>query len=96
LGNIVRITWRQQCPPSHEFTAIACPEDEGGYSIFAANYPGVISEGDTLDEAKQNIAEAFLAMLESRRKHGEGMAFSNDPPIGVSAGCIRLRIRVDA
>jgi predicted RNase H-like HicB family nuclease len=95
-GRVVRITWRHQSPPSHEFEAIACPEEDGGYSAFAVHYPGVISQGDTLDEVKENIAEAFLAMLESRRKHGEGLEFSNQLPVDAPAGSHRLRIKVDA
>ena len=94
-GRIVRVTWRQPTPPPHEFVAIACPEEEGGYSVFAINFPGVISQGETLDEVKTNIAEAFLAMLGSRRKHGEDMQFSHSPALDVSADCIRLRIKVD-
>lgn len=94
-GRIVRFKWQVQGPPAHEFWAAACPEEEGGYSVFAINYPGVVSQGETLDEARTNIAEAFLAMLESRRKHGEEMLFSHKP-IELPGNCERLRIRVDA
>ncbi len=92
-GEIVRLTWRQQIPPPHEFSAALCPEEEGGYSVFALNYPGVISQGETVDEAKTNIAEAFLAMLESRRNHGEAMAFSHRP-VDVPKDCERTWISV--
>lgn len=81
-------------PVRHEFAAIACAEEDGGYSVFALNYPGVVSQGDTLEEAKANIAEAFLGMLEARRKHGEGMSYSYQPVIDV-AGCVRVWISVD-
>jgi predicted RNase H-like HicB family nuclease len=88
-------SWVVPSPPAHEFTAIACPEEEGGYSIFAADYPGIVSQGDTLEEAKTNIAEAFMAMLEARRNHGEPLAHSRDAGVERSAGCVRLRIRVN-
>lgn len=94
-GKIVRATWQQQTPPPHEFVAFACPEDDGGFSIFAANYPGVVSQGETLDEAKDAIAEAFLAMLQSKRKHGEKMEFSLSPWMDVEPNCKRVRIKVD-
>ncbi len=94
-GQIVIDSWvLEHSPPVHEFTAIACPEEEGGYSIFAADYPGVVSQGETLEEVRANIAEAFLAMLEARRQHGEPLLFSRDVP-EVTAGCLRLRIRVN-
>jgi predicted RNase H-like HicB family nuclease len=94
-GEIVRIAWTHETPPPHEFVAVACPEDDGGYSIFALNYPGVISQGDTLEEAKSNIAEAFIAMLEARRKHHEEMLFSQGPALDVPANAKRLRIKVN-
>ena len=94
-NKIVRVKWQKQEPPPHEFEAVACPEEEGGYSVFAANYPGVISQGDTLEEAEANVREAFTAMLESRRKHREKMAFSFSPWMEISPNCKRLRVKVD-
>jgi predicted RNase H-like HicB family nuclease len=93
-GEIVRVKWSRQSPRAHEFVAIACPEDDGGYSVFALNYPGVISQGDTLDEARTNIAEAFSAMLEARRKRREEMAFSQ-ATIDVPPNASRLRVTVN-
>lgn len=95
-GIIVDNSWvLEHSSPVHEFAAIACPEEEGGYSIFATDYPEVISQGDTLDEARLNIAEAFVAMLEAKRKHGESLLYSRDVMIDVAAGYTRLRIRID-
>ncbi len=38
--------------------------DEGGYTIFVPSLPGCLSEGDTIDEAMENIAEAIELYLE--------------------------------
>ncbi|HEX5446717.1 MAG TPA: type II toxin-antitoxin system HicB family antitoxin [Pirellulales bacterium] len=38
--------------------------DEGGYTAFVPTLPGCISEGDTLEEARQNIREAIELYLE--------------------------------
>jgi predicted RNase H-like HicB family nuclease len=40
------------------------PSDEGGYTAFVPALPGCISEGDTLEEARQNIREAIELYLE--------------------------------
>jgi len=40
------------------------PSDEGGYTAFVPALPGCISEGDTLEEARQNIREAIQLYLE--------------------------------
>jgi predicted RNase H-like HicB family nuclease len=95
-GRVVECSWSR---PNHryEFNAIACPEEEdGGYSIFALNYPGVISQGENLEEARQNIADAFLAVLEARRDRGEEMEFSYNPVVDVTENCKHLRVTVDA
>lgn len=44
---------------------------EGGYTVTVPSLPGCISEGDTFEEAKGNIAEAITAYLESLAKDGE-------------------------
>jgi predicted RNase H-like HicB family nuclease len=41
------------------------PSDEGGYTVFVPALPGCISEGDTLEQAKENILEAIALYLES-------------------------------
>jgi len=40
------------------------PSDEGGYTVFVPALPGCISEGDTLQEARENIREAIALYLE--------------------------------
>ena len=47
----------------YECKVLLCPEEEGGFSAHALNIAGVVSEGDTLDEALENIADAFKATL---------------------------------
>ncbi len=92
----VTVDWREYpAPQPREFEAVLCPEGEGGFSVFALNYPGVISQGETEEEAEANIAEAFLALLESKEKHGEKMEFSQRPTVGRTAGCQAIRVIVD-
>ncbi len=40
------------------------PSDEGGYTVVAPALPGCISEGDTREEALENIQEAVKLYLE--------------------------------
>ena len=40
------------------------PAEEGGFWAEAPALPGCVSEGDTLDEALDNIREAALGWLE--------------------------------
>ncbi|MCU0414491.1 MAG: type II toxin-antitoxin system HicB family antitoxin [Ignavibacteriaceae bacterium] len=38
--------------------------DEGGYTVYVPSLPGCISEGDTIEEAVDNIIEAIELYLE--------------------------------
>ncbi len=40
------------------------PSDEGGYTVLVPSLPGCISEGDTKEDALQNIREAIELYLE--------------------------------
>ena len=40
------------------------PGDEGGFTVYVPSLPGCISEGDTMEEAMQNIRAAIDLYLE--------------------------------
>lgn len=40
------------------------PSDEGGYTVYVPALPGCISEGDSREEALDNIREAIQLYLE--------------------------------
>lgn len=95
-GNLVSVVWdNDPNPRQHEFDAIAVPEDEGGFSVFAICYPGIVSQGETVEEAKFNIAEAFLLMLETRREFGESLEYSQTSVVAEPSNAIKLRITVN-
>lgn len=48
-----------------EYTAVFEPDDEqGGYTVYIPALPGCISEGDTFEQAVENIREAAGLYLE--------------------------------
>ena len=79
----------------HDFFAIATPEDDGGFSIYAIHYPGIVSQCDDLTEAKANIADAFVTMLHSAADRGVSLKFSSDAWVEVSSNAVRLRVTVN-
>jgi predicted RNase H-like HicB family nuclease len=45
------------------------PDSEGGgYVAYTEELPGAISEGDTLDEARENLRDAIEQLLEANRQ----------------------------
>ncbi len=51
-----------------EFTAIIEPAPEGGYWAICPEVPGANGQGETIEEAKNNLREAIELMLEDRRQ----------------------------
>lgn len=52
------------------------PSEEGGYTVHVPSLPGCISEGETREEALDNIREAielYLEPIEDDLIDGEGM-----------------------
>lgn len=45
-------------------TIVLEPSDEGGFTVYVPSLPGCISEGDTEEEAIENIKEAIDLYLE--------------------------------
>lgn len=51
-----------------KLTAVFEPAKEGGYSCFVEEIPAAISQGETLDEAKSNLADALKLVLQYQRE----------------------------
>ena len=52
----------------NEFTAIIEVAPEGGYFAYCPEIPGANGQGDTVEECRQNLAQAIELILEERRK----------------------------
>jgi predicted RNase H-like HicB family nuclease len=53
------------------FTAVFEPAEEGGYIAFVEELPGANTQGETLEEARENLAEAVALILEVNREAAE-------------------------
>ena len=51
-----------------EFTIVFEPAEEGGFTAYIPEVPGAISEGDTLDEARDMVLEALTELTGYRRE----------------------------
>lgn len=54
----------------YNFTVLFEPAEEGGYVVTCPALPGLVTEGDTLEEARAMARDAIRAYLESLRKDG--------------------------
>jgi predicted RNase H-like HicB family nuclease len=56
-----------------KLTAVFIPAPEGGYTASVEEIPGAISEGETIDEARENLADALRMVLECNRELARGV-----------------------
>jgi predicted RNase H-like HicB family nuclease len=52
----------------YNYTVLFEPAEEGGYVATCPALPGLVTEGDTLDEAREMAQDAIRAYLESLQK----------------------------
>jgi len=55
----------------YNYTVLFEPAEEGGYIVTCPALPGLVTEGDTLEEAREMARDAIRAYVESLRKDGE-------------------------
>ena len=54
-----------------EITAVFQPSPEGGYVAFVEELPGANTQGETIEDARTNLQEAVLLVLEANRALAE-------------------------
>jgi predicted RNase H-like HicB family nuclease len=57
-------------PMNFKFTAVyegVSPAEGGGYTAYIEELPGAISEGETMEEARENLRDAIELLLEANR-----------------------------
>ena len=59
--------------PDYQYTAVFEPAEEGGYVVTVPALPGLVTEGDTLEEARQMAEDALRGYLESLREDGQSI-----------------------
>lgn len=66
------IQWIQYPPHSCFDCRVALiAESDGGFSVYAINLPGVVSQGETEQEALANIVDALSGALAEYKVFGE-------------------------
>ena len=64
-----------------QYTIIIQADEEGGYVAFAPSLPGCITQGETLEEARENIKDAIEGYLSVLKEDGENIPVEHKSPI---------------
>jgi antitoxin HicB len=65
---------------SRTYTFVFEPAEEGGFVVTCPTLRGLVTEGDTLDEARAMARDALQGYLESLLARGEAVPPSDAPP----------------
>ena len=65
----------------HRYTVLFEPAEEGGYIVTCPALPGLVTEGDTYEEAHARAMEAIEAYLESLQM--DGLPFPPDKKLAL-------------
>jgi antitoxin HicB len=65
--------------PQFQYTAVFEPAPEGGFTVTVPALPGLVTEGDTIEEAREMVKDAIRGYLESLISHGEEIPTEGGP-----------------
>lgn len=63
----------------YQYTAVFEPAPEGGFVVTVPALPGLVTEGDTIEEARAMVKDAIRGYLESLVKHCEEIPIEPSP-----------------
>jgi predicted RNase H-like HicB family nuclease len=55
----------------NNFTAVYQAAEEGGFIAYVEELPGAFTQGETLEEARENLADAIQLILETNREQNQ-------------------------
>jgi predicted RNase H-like HicB family nuclease len=77
----------------YTYTILLAAEPEGGFTVTCPSLPGLVTYGETLEEARAMAAEAIECYLESLRKSGLPLPAS-DMPAALVAEHVSVKLPV--
>jgi antitoxin HicB len=70
---------RMSAMTEYSYTVLFEPAEEGGFVATCPALPGLVTEGDTLEEAREMAQGAIRAYLESLHKDGQPIPLDRPP-----------------
>jgi antitoxin HicB len=77
----------------YSYTVVFEPAEEGGYTVTCPALPGLVTEGDTLEEARAMAADAILGYLELLREDGHPIPVEYEPEAEPIRETIKVQLK---
>ncbi len=65
---------------NYKIPLVLTPQPEGGYTVTSPLLPELVTEGDSLDEALENVKDALAAVVELYQDLGRSLPESTQIP----------------
>lgn len=72
------------------YTVLFDPAEEGGYVVTVPALPGLVTQGDTLEEAREMAKDAIVGYLEALQK--DGAPIPEDTPLDLEPVNEQIRV----
>lgn len=79
-NSAVATEWQVMPPNTYRIMAWLIPETEGGYSVVGINLPGCCTQGETMQEAFDNLKDAAKELIASYLEDGKEIPWSRELP----------------
>jgi antitoxin HicB len=56
-----------------QYPLVLAPQPEGGYTVTSPLLPELVTDGDTVEEALDNVKDAFVAVVEVYQDLGRAL-----------------------
>jgi predicted RNase H-like HicB family nuclease len=73
-------SWNTTAAPETYHCRVHVYREDDGFCAYAADLPGVVSEGDSEKEAIESIKDAYLGVIASYHAHAEAIPWVAQPP----------------
>ena len=60
----------------HKIPLLLTPQPEGGYTVTSPLLPELVTEGDSLSEALDNVKDALAAVVEIYQEQGRPLLYT--------------------
>ena len=68
-----RLAWRRRALMYYKLPLVFEPQPEGGYTVTSPLLPELLTEGDTVADALDNVRDALAAVIEIYQDQGRSL-----------------------
>jgi predicted RNase H-like HicB family nuclease len=76
----------------HAYNVLLQPEPEGGFTVTCPSLPGLVTYGETLEEARAMAADAIEGYLECLME--DGLPLPDSDPVAVPPLVDQIRVKL--